>query len=114
MDFLPSDITLEPSKLLLYGEGSSFLPYEAPKKSSGVIGSLTLCPPSEHQGGELYVWHEAREVAGKHYIASHHLFPIHPTLSFDIMACSWYWNISHKVIPANSGFCLSFSRTTDS
>ncbi|MCW8137586.1 MAG: 2OG-Fe(II) oxygenase [Planctomycetota bacterium] len=49
-------------KLLVYDEGSFFLEHRDTEKSPGMFATLVVVLPSEHEGGELVVRHQDREV----------------------------------------------------
>lgn len=44
-------------KLLLYEEGAFFMPHQDSEKAPGMFGTLIICLPSAHQGGELVLEH---------------------------------------------------------
>lgn len=104
LGFQPDDITLQPHKLLLYEKGASFLPHDAPRKPRGVMGTLTICLPSEHKGGEVHAW----QPLSTH--GPHRQFPTAPATSSNLVAWSRYWDVPHEITPVDAGYlvCLTY------
>lgn len=61
------DVYAEQDKVNLYYRGDFFKPHvdtPAPRKDEGVMfGTLVLCLPSQHEGGELDVFHGPRQAS---------------------------------------------------
>lgn len=104
LGFQPSEVTLEPHKLLLCEKDSWCTPPKGLEQVQGVIGSLTLCLPTEHKGGAIHVWQNGTEISA----GEHRLFPpsSNSVSPFDMMACSWYWDVMHEIKPIDSGHRL--------
>jgi hypothetical protein len=45
----------KPHKLLLYESGSFFKQHKDSQKEAGMVGTLVVCLPSEHDGGEVHL-----------------------------------------------------------
>ncbi|KAH7141955.1 hypothetical protein EDB81DRAFT_885007 [Dactylonectria macrodidyma] len=84
-------IRAEVYKMLLYEKGAMFKSHTDTEKIPGMFGSLAICLPSEHQGGEVSLKHSGQ----------HKLFKTsEATQSF---AC-WYSDVHHEVLPVTSGY----------
>ena len=51
-------VTLDPYKINIYGEGGFFKPHVDNPSDHNMIGTLVICLPSPHKGGELLVNHD--------------------------------------------------------
>ncbi|MGW3727111.1 2OG-Fe(II) oxygenase [Streptomyces sp. NPDC000851] len=80
----------EPHALLVYGKGQFFLPHQDSEKDDAMVGTLVLCLPSAHTGGELVIEH-----AGQHstYRAS----------KTELTLVAFYADCRHEVTPVRSG-----------
>ncbi|KAE9264566.1 hypothetical protein PR003_g32760, partial [Phytophthora rubi] len=47
-------------KLLVYGEGGHFVKHQDTEKEDGMIATLVVQPPSEHEGGDLVVYRDGK------------------------------------------------------
>ncbi|KAG9770929.1 hypothetical protein KCU88_g6480, partial [Aureobasidium melanogenum] len=83
-------------KLLLYEEGAFFKPHRDSEKAPGMFGTLMICLPSSHQGGELVLTHNNDTVE----------FNTSPTSEFDISYAAWYSDVLHEVKPVTQGYRL--------
>ncbi len=83
-------------KLLLYEEGAFFKPHQNSEKAPGMFGTLVICLPSAHQGGELILKHGNDTVT----------LETSPTSDFDMSYASWYSDVFHEVKPVTSGHRL--------
>ncbi|MCO6455433.1 MAG: 2OG-Fe(II) oxygenase [Pirellulaceae bacterium] len=54
-------LTTQLYKLLVYEQGSFFLPHRDGEKLDRMVATLLIGLPSVHDGGELIVWHDGRE-----------------------------------------------------
>lgn len=90
------DVTAELYKLLLYEEGAFFKPHQDSEKTPGMFGTLLVCLPSEHQGGDLILSHNG----GKHE------FKTSPHSYFGMSFAAWYADVFHEVKPVTSGYRL--------
>lgn len=50
-------------KLLLYEEGTFFKAHEDSGKVPGMFGTLVICLPSKHAGGEVHLSHAGQKKA---------------------------------------------------
>ncbi|KAA1079297.1 hypothetical protein PGT21_006957 [Puccinia graminis f. sp. tritici] len=103
-------IRAELYKMLIYEKGAMFKAHtekllfvdgDSTEKIPGMFGTLIICLPSAHTGGEVLV---------RHNHASMILRTSDATQSF---AC-WYSDVSHEVLPVQSGYrcVLTFNLAT--
>lgn len=90
------DVRAELHKLLLYEEGAFFRPHKDSEKVPGMFGTLVICLPSEHTGGEVSLVHGNKK----------HVFETGPASAFDLSTLAWYADVSHEVRPVTSGYRL--------
>lgn len=83
-------------KLLLYEEGAFFKAHKDSEKVPGMFGTLVICLPSEHTGGEVYLVHDKKK----------RTLETAPSSAFDISMLAWYSDVSHEVRPISSGYRL--------
>lgn len=83
-------------KLLLYEAGSFFKHHKDSQKEAGMVGTLVVCLPSEHDGGEVHLpfQEESRTYATG------------PASKFDMTALAWFGDVSHEVKELKSGYRL--------
>lgn len=81
-------------KLLLYEEGAFFNPHQDSEKVPSMFGTLIVCLPSEHSGGQVRLIHGGKE----------RVLETAPTSSFDISTLAWYSDVQHEVNPILSGY----------
>ncbi|KAA1088992.1 hypothetical protein PGT21_003204 [Puccinia graminis f. sp. tritici] len=84
-------IRLELYKMLIYEKGAMFKPHTDTERTPGMFGTLIICLPSMHVGGEVVV---------KHNGESKTLRTSDAAQSF---AC-WYSDVTHEVLPVKSGY----------
>ncbi|KAH8684945.1 hypothetical protein BGZ61DRAFT_495252 [Ilyonectria robusta] len=84
-------IKAEVYKMLLYEKGAMFKSHTHTEKIPGMFGSLVICFPSAHQGGEVLLKHNGQQ---KLFKSSEY------TQSF----ASWYSDVHHEVLPVTSGY----------
>ena len=91
-------------KLLVYQEGSFFLPHRDGEKLDRMVATLVICLPSVHEGGELIVSHDGRQ----HAIT----FP-GAASGNELSYAAFYADCQHEVRPVQSGFrlCLTYNVT---
>ncbi|BCS25415.1 uncharacterized protein APUU_50126A [Aspergillus puulaauensis] len=56
----PDDVRVRPEKLIAFREGSFFMPETRPRNDSEYqehVGTLAICLPSKHEGGDIMVSH---------------------------------------------------------
>jgi 2OG-Fe(II) oxygenase superfamily len=92
----PTGVDAELYKLLLYEEGAFFLPHQDGEKAEGMFGTLMICLPSKHTGGDLHLSHEGR----------HQVFGTAPSSEFGYSSSAWYSDVNHEVKPVTSGYRL--------
>ncbi|KAK0641423.1 hypothetical protein B0T16DRAFT_214481 [Cercophora newfieldiana] len=83
-------ISAELYKMLIYEKGAMFKAHTDSEKAPGMFGTLVICLPSEHQGGDLVLKH--RDVT-KVFKTSE----AQPSIS------CWFSDVSHEVLPVISG-----------
>ncbi|KAL2410408.1 hypothetical protein ABEF95_000804 [Exophiala dermatitidis] len=83
-------------KLLLYEEGAFFKPHRDSEKAPGMFGTLMICLPSSHQGGELVLTHNNDTIE----------FNTSPTSDFDISYAAWYSDVLRDINPVTQGYRL--------
>ncbi|KAB8224116.1 hypothetical protein BDV33DRAFT_227489 [Aspergillus novoparasiticus] len=81
-------------KLLIYEEGAFFLPHRDSEKADGMFGTLAVCLPSKHEGGNVIVSHSRDQLK----------FQTAPTSEFGISWAAWYADVTHEVKPVTSGY----------
>ncbi|EFP90870.2 uncharacterized protein PGTG_17069 [Puccinia graminis f. sp. tritici CRL 75-36-700-3] len=84
-------IRMELYKMLIYEPGAMCKPHTDTERTPGMFGTLIICLPSAHTGGEVLVRHN-RECKV--------LRSSDATQSF---AC-WYSDVTHEVLPVHSGY----------
>lgn len=84
-------------KLLLYEAGSFFLPHRDGEKLDRMVATLVIALPSAHEGGELIVRHDGREVT----------VDFGPESRFQTQFAGFYADCEHEVRPVTSGFRLA-------
>lgn len=93
-------------KMLIYEKGAMFKAHTDTEKIPGMFGTLVICLPSKHKGGDLVLKH--RDVTK--------VFKTSETQPS--MAC-WFSDVSHEVLPVTSGirwvltYNLAVSQTPD-
>ncbi|KAG6365222.1 hypothetical protein INS49_006831 [Diaporthe citri] len=95
----PSDIDVEPDKLLLYEKGSFIGRHKDSELTPGFTGRLLICLPSEHRGGEVRLEHSGRD----------HAYASAPDSTFDLSALAWYSGVTHEVAEIGSGHRLELT-----
>lgn len=83
-------------KLLLYEEGAFFKAHKDSEKTPGMFGTLVICLPSEHSGGEVHL-----VCGGKRTVletAKHS--------QYDLSTLAWYSDVQHEIKPILSGYRL--------
>lgn len=89
-------IRAEICKLILYEEGASFRSQKDAEGIPSTFGSLVLCLPSRHEGGDVHFSHGGQEKLIKPDEGS----------EFDLSLYSWYSDVSHEVKTVTSGYRL--------
>ncbi|KAK6078394.1 2OG-Fe(II) oxygenase [Seiridium cupressi] len=89
-------VRVEQYKLLLYEEGSFFKRHKDSEKVAGMIGTLVICLPSKHEGGDVHL-----SLGDKS-----HRFSTSTTSAFDPTALAWYSDVTHEFTNLTSGYRL--------
>ncbi|KAI9624022.1 hypothetical protein H4Q26_017033 [Puccinia striiformis f. sp. tritici PST-130] len=84
-------IQAELYKMLIYEKGAMFKPHTDTEKIPGMFGTMIICLPSAHTGGEVVVTHNGECKTLKTSDAS------------QSYAC-WYSDVTHEVLPVKSGY----------
>jgi predicted 2-oxoglutarate/Fe(II)-dependent dioxygenase YbiX len=84
-------------KLLLYERGSFFLPHRDGEKLDRMVATLVIALPSAHEGGELVVRHEGREVTVDFAAKGR----------FQTQFAAFYADCEHEIRPVTAGFRLA-------
>jgi hypothetical protein len=84
-------------KLLLYEPGSFFLSHRDGEKLDRMVATLVIALPSAHEGGELVVRHDGREVTVN----------FGPESRFQTQFAAFYADCEHEIRPVTSGFRLA-------
>ncbi len=84
-------------KLLLYELGSFFLPHRDGEKVHRMVATMVIALPSAHEGGELVVRHEGREM----------VVDFGPEGRFQTQFAAFYADCEHEIRPVRSGFRLA-------
>ncbi|KAK2048757.1 hypothetical protein LZ31DRAFT_563076 [Colletotrichum somersetense] len=93
------NITLKPHKLLLYEKGSFCKRHSDTEKGRGMVGTLVVCLPSEHMGGDVHVRLGSEKLR----------YSTAPTLRYDLTALAWYSDVSHEIKKLEAGYRLSLT-----
>ncbi|KAE8137651.1 hypothetical protein BDV38DRAFT_271224 [Aspergillus pseudotamarii] len=88
------EVKAELYKLLIYQEGAFFLPHRDSEKADGMFGTLAVCLPSRHEGGDVIVSHGGDQLK----------FQTAPTSEFGVSWAAWYADVTHEVKPVTSGY----------
>ncbi|QPC72560.1 hypothetical protein HYE68_003312 [Fusarium pseudograminearum] len=90
------ELLAKPYKLLLCEPGSSFKPHKDSDRERGMVGTLILCLPSQHEGGDVHLslGSQVKRLSTA------------PTSKFDITSISWFSDVTHKVTKVTSGYRL--------
>lgn len=94
-----TDVSVKPHKLLLYEEGSFFKRHKDSEKEPGMVGTLVICLPSEHQGGDVHLA----------FGSDQRIFSTAPTSTFNITTLAWFSDVTHEVKELTSGYRLALT-----
>jgi len=84
------------NKLLLSEQGARFEPYQDPVTVPGKCGTLTVCLPSRHTGGEVQLLHDSERRTLETSSAS----------ASEISIMAWYSNVQNELRAVPSGYRL--------
>lgn len=90
-------IAAERYKLLIYEEGSFFVPHRDTEKQEGMFATLVLVLPSLCQGGQLLIRHSEQEVC----------LDLNRDEPGDVAFAAFYADCVHEVRPVTSGYRLT-------
>ncbi|KAF1958927.1 hypothetical protein CC80DRAFT_546245 [Byssothecium circinans] len=90
------DVTAHLHKLLLYEEGSFFKRHKDSEKVAGMVGTLVVCLPSQHEGGDVLLSFRSEE----------RTFATAPFSAWDITALAWFSDVTHEVAKLTKGYRL--------
>ncbi|KAK2024302.1 2OG-Fe(II) oxygenase [Colletotrichum zoysiae] len=93
------NIALKPHKLLLYEKGSFFKRHRDTEKERGMVGTLVVCLPSEHMGGDVHVSLGSEKLR----------YSTAPTSRSDLTALAWYSDVSHEIRKLEAGYRLALT-----
>jgi predicted 2-oxoglutarate/Fe(II)-dependent dioxygenase YbiX len=99
---IEGEVSAQPYKLLLYDKGGFFLPHRDTEKVPGMFGTLIICLPSRHTGGELVLRHHGQEERvdfGREFDPA------------EIHWAAFFADCEHEVLPVTSGhrLCLAYN-----
>ncbi|KAL2676739.1 hypothetical protein Neosp_010504 [[Neocosmospora] mangrovei] len=97
------NIKAELYKMLIYEKGAMFKAHTDTEKIPDMFGTLVVCLPSTHQGGDVVLRHNGQA----------HVF----RSSAHAQSCAfWYSDVSHEVLPVTSGYrwVLTYNLALDS
>ncbi|KAB5578894.1 hypothetical protein GE09DRAFT_1023195 [Coniochaeta sp. 2T2.1] len=91
-----TDIAARLQKLLLYEKGSFFKPHKDSEVEPGMVGTLVVCLPSQHKGGEVHLSFKSE----KRTLASD------TAQVWDLTALAWFSDVTHEVAELTDGYRL--------
>ncbi|KAE8339786.1 hypothetical protein BDV24DRAFT_152562 [Aspergillus arachidicola] len=89
-----AEVKAELYKLLIYQEGAFSLPHRDSEKADGMFGTLAVCLPSKHEGGDVIVSHKDDQFK----------FQTAPTSKFGVPWAAWYADVTQEVKSVTSGY----------
>lgn len=81
-------------KMLLYEKGAMFKAHKDTEKVPGMFGTLVICLPSEHTGGDVCLQHGEKLAR----------FSTSKSSTFDTTFIAWYADITHEIEPLQTGY----------
>ncbi|MGE5152720.1 MAG: 2OG-Fe(II) oxygenase [Bdellovibrio bacteriovorus] len=84
-------------KLLIYDEGSFFVPHRDTEKAPGMFATLVVVLPGDYSGGELVIRHRGQEVR----------VDLHREEPSEAAFAAFYADCLHEVLPIASGYRLA-------
>jgi hypothetical protein len=91
-----AEVVAKPHKLLLYEKGSFFKRHKDSEKEAGMVGTLVVCLPSEHEGGDVHLSFGAKNLN----------FAAGPTSKFDLTTLAWFSDVTHEIKQLTKGYRL--------
>jgi len=94
-------VSAELYKLLIYDEGSFFLPHRDSEKSPGMFGTMIIALPSLHEGGQLIVYHKDNKA----------VIDLSGAEGSELKFGAFYADCEHEVLPITKGYrvCLVYN-----
>ncbi|KAK5262783.1 hypothetical protein LTR96_011732, partial [Exophiala xenobiotica] len=89
-------IKAKPYKMLLYEKGSMFREHRDSAKEPGMFGTLVVCLPSKHEGGEIHVTHGGQTK----------ILHTADSSEFNYTYLCWYADVKHEIMRVNAGYRL--------
>ncbi|OIW30426.1 hypothetical protein CONLIGDRAFT_699866 [Coniochaeta ligniaria NRRL 30616] len=83
-------------KLLLYEQGSFFKRHKDSEKEPGMVGTMVVCLPSQHQGGAVNLSFKSEERS----------FATGPASDWDMTTLAWYSDVTHEIAKLTDGYRL--------
>lgn len=83
-------------KLLLYEEGSFFKKHKDSEKAPGMVGTLVICLPAKHEGGDVRLSHVGRD----------RVIATGQSSAFKLTALAWFSDVTHEIMQVTSGYRL--------
>ncbi|OHE96456.1 2OG-Fe(II)oxygenase superfamily protein [Colletotrichum orchidophilum] len=95
-------VNAELYKLLIYEKGAMFKSHTDTEKCPGMFGTLVICLPCSHKGGDVVVKHCGETKTFKTSGSGQHF------------AC-WFSDVNHEVLPVTEGYrvVLTYNLTVD-
>lgn len=89
-----SNVRAELYKMLIYEEGAMFKPHRDSEKAPGMFGTMVICLPSPHKGGDVIVSFDDKSMV------------LNTSQLSEWSSCflAWYSDVLHEVKPVESGF----------
>lgn len=91
-----TDVRADPYKLLLYEEVSFFKKHKDSEKAPGMVGTLVICLPAKHEGGDVRLSHMGRD----------RVFATGQSSAFSLTALAWFTDVTHEIMQVTSGYRL--------
>lgn len=88
---ISSPIRAELYKMLVYEKGAMFKSHTDTEKIPGMFGTMVICLPSPHTGGDVVVRHKGKKT-------------VFATSRAQPSVISWYSDVHHEVRPVTSGY----------
>lgn len=92
-------VELQPYKLLSYDEGAMFKPHKDTEKQRGMIGTVVVCLPSYHEGGDVAV----------SFNGEHRILQTSVNSSYSTSVLAWYGDVLHEVKPVTKGYRIAMT-----
>lgn len=91
------EVRAELYKMLIYDEGSFFVPHRDTEKVKGMFATLVIVLPSVFSGGELVVRHAGREAT----------LPLTASRPGDLSFAAFYADCEHEIRPVTKGYRMA-------